>query len=97
MKSDCLIENKKRREGLCVRLENSITTHGKGFLQPPRSLDDATPEGGHGVMFNHLGATFIEKVLGFQTIASLSSSLATTISFVDDDLSLDKLAAGGTI
>ena len=57
-------------------------------------------------MFNHPGATFIEKVLGFQTIASLSSSFltyesntlfATTISFVDDDLSLDKLAAGGAI
>lgn len=57
-------------------------------------------------MFNHLGATFIEKVLGFQTIASLSSSFityesntlsASTISFVNDDLPLDKLAAGGTL
>jgi hypothetical protein len=57
-------------------------------------------------MFNHLGATFIEKVLGFQTIASLSSSfltyeasalLATTISYVNVDLSLDRLAAVGTL
>ncbi len=57
--------------------ENSSTTHGKGFLQPPRSVVDATPEGDHGVKFNRLGATFIEKVLGFQTIASLSSSHLT--------------------